>query len=136
MTCEMCAAKNEEFRLVAETHHSFSVVIIEPQKKGHLLIMPIRHVESFQELNQEEAKDLLDFVGQTRKRLQEVYPDDPILFMNFGEHSSQKHLHFHIIPSKSEVRKLYNLSEGSPVREKKSEDELRIMRDEIREHLQ
>ena len=136
MTCELCKALGEDYRLVCKTEFSFSIVIIEPLKPGHILILPIRHIESLEELNAAETKDLFNLINKMKLTLSKDCSEDPILFMNFGSHATQPHLHFQMLPSKGNIRDLASSFENIPKRVRISEEKLRIMRDKIKKHLQ
>jgi len=130
--CELCNALKEKFRLIQETSHSFSVVCIEPLRKGHLLILPKRHVTCLGDLSSEEAKDLLGLVTNLKDKLLNRYEEKPVLHMNYSKHASQGHIHFHLLPSKESIRGFISSIEGVPRRVRASKEELEKLRDELR----
>lgn len=72
-----------------------------PANRGHLLIVPKRHVEKWEELNPEEKQALIEGIDLAIEILKKVLkPDGFNLGMNLGEAAGQtvKHLHLHIIP--------------------------------------
>lgn len=72
-----------------------------PANRGHLLIVPKRHVEKWEELNPEEKQALIEGIDLAIEILKKVLKSDGFnLGMNLGEAAGQtvKHLHLHIIP--------------------------------------
>ncbi|MGV8163036.1 MAG: HIT family protein [Candidatus Nanoarchaeia archaeon] len=116
MVCEMCNALNEKYRLVKESEFSFCIINREPLKQGHVMVLPKRHVAKLDDLEPNEAKDLLDLCSRLKDKLKEKYNEDPLIMLNTGKHSSQEHIHFHIWPSKGMLRELVSSFEGIPKR--------------------
>ena len=56
--CLFCQTENTASTLLAETEHFRIVADIFPVTRGHLLVMPKRHMVTFFELNAEEFADL------------------------------------------------------------------------------
>ena len=133
MGCVLCGVVKEEFRLVKEGKYSFCVVCLEPLKKGHLMVLPKRHVTNLSDLDSKEAKDLLDFVFEIKEILFKKYNHHPILHMNFGKHSTQEHIHFHLVPSKGNLRDSMGSFENLRKRKKGSQMYLKKIRDYILE---
>lgn len=72
-----------------------------PAGKGHLLVVPSRHVESWEELTPEEKASLMRGVELAMEVLGEVLnPDGFNVGMNLGEAAGQtvRHIHIHVIP--------------------------------------
>ncbi len=72
-----------------------------PASRGHLLVVPKRHVESWEELTEEEKTALVKGIELTMKKLREVLkPDAFNVGMNLGSAAGQTvpHLHVHVIP--------------------------------------
>ena len=136
MVCELCLANKELFRLVDENVEAFSIVISEPLKDGHLLVLPKRHVIDFNELTPQEAKGLLNLIDKMKIVLKKTYQQDPIILINTGKHKTQSHLHFHILPSRVSTRYLFSDSQKVPKREDKSREYLEYVRNKIIYNLQ
>ncbi|MGV8168502.1 MAG: HIT family protein [Candidatus Nanoarchaeia archaeon] len=124
MTCELCEALNEKYRLVKETNLSFCIVNREPMKPGHVMILPKRHVPEIDLLSPEEAADILNLCVRMKEKIKKKYGEDPLILLNTGKHRSQEHLHFHIWPSQGMIRDLVSNYEKVPGRKKASEEEL------------
>jgi ATP adenylyltransferase len=73
-----------------------------PYINGHLLVAPVRHISSLNQLNREEKGDLLHVVEQSVGILQKVMgPDGFNVGLNLGKVAGagvEEHLHFHIVP--------------------------------------
>ena len=72
-----------------------------PVSPGHLLVVPLRHLESFFDFDEEEAEELYGFVARCKKVLdKEFAPDAYNLGVNAGRSAGQTvmHAHIHLIP--------------------------------------
>ncbi|MBI2573296.1 HIT domain-containing protein [Candidatus Woesearchaeota archaeon] len=116
MICELCICYQETFRLIEMTRHSFCVVVQKPLKEGHIMVLPRQHIESFLDLSPDEAKDLFDLVELMRLRLNKIYSEDVLMVRNTGIHSTQSHIHIHLLPSKGSLRQLTSVYEQIPAR--------------------
>lgn len=65
--CLFCQTKNIAATLLAETKYFRIVADISPVTRGHLLIMPKRHMVTFFELNAEEFTDLQTAILQAKE---------------------------------------------------------------------
>ena len=130
MTCPLCDLSNKQ--LVYQDDYCFAMVISEPLKDGHLMVLPKRHVESLTDLNPEESQAILKLLGRLDKTISEAYDEEPIIFMNLGGHSTQPHIHFHILPSKGGLRHLFSEYEKLPFRKAANSQERKRIGDKIR----
>lgn len=74
---------------------------IYPYNTGHLQVLPIRHVENFEDLTDKEILSLFSMVKKCVKLLKKVLkPKGFNIGINLGEVSgaSIKHIHIHIVP--------------------------------------
>ena len=77
----------------------------EPATRGHVLLIPFRHVELFEDLDVNEQLDLFNLLRGTTKILR--HEDWQILGFNFGANLGKAagqtiaHLHFHLIPRRA-----------------------------------
>lgn len=73
-----------------------------PYNNGHVLVLPYRHVADLDELQEDEASELMSLVVQARVALQEAFaPDGYNVGMNLGAAAGAgipSHLHFHVVP--------------------------------------
>lgn len=92
----------EESRIILSAWEYWNVIYdIYPVNKGHMLIIPKRHVESYFDLEIEEVREL-DYVLQDAKYIldKEFKPDGYNIGMNLGVAAGQtvNHHHIHLIP--------------------------------------
>ena len=133
MNCPLCDLSKQE--VVYQDDYCFCTVILEPLKDGHLMILPKRHVTDLADLKPEESQSIMKLLGRLSKIIPEVYSEDPIIFMNLGKHSTQPHIHFHILPSKGGLRHLFSEYEKLPFRKKATFQELKKISNKIRKKL-
>lgn len=133
MKCKLCLAKEQKFRIIKETKYSYCIVLRWAIKLGHIMTVPKRHVESFSELKKDEIKDLLELTEEMANFLMDKKLDDPIIARNFGENSSQKHIHFQICPSKTGFRGLIAKFDQLKTHPNRSLKELENMKKKILE---
>jgi diadenosine tetraphosphate (Ap4A) HIT family hydrolase len=71
------------------------------KKKGHVLLIPKRKVERFNELSQEELFDLFDSVQKVSKAFEREWKPSAFTFaVQDGEAAGQtiRHVHVHVMP--------------------------------------
>ncbi len=133
--CQLCLSYKEE-RLVKENDSSFSVVNIEPLNNSHIMVLPKRHVKNLNELTEKEAKDILSLNNFLADKLQQIFnTKGSLTIMNHGSHSSQEHLHFHIIAIDGSLRHLVAHYLNVPRRKKLEKEELNKLANYIKENL-
>ncbi|HPG57071.1 MAG TPA: HIT domain-containing protein [Candidatus Wallbacteria bacterium] len=103
--CILCAIAERDKRVdLLEVHRSADFLVcvnLYPFNVGHLLIFPLRHVESTKQLTKEEALQLHELTNEAMDVLSEVYsPGGFNVGYNIGACSgaSIEHLHMHIVP--------------------------------------
>ncbi len=72
-----------------------------PVSKGHLLVIPKRHIADFFDLSGEEHDAIFSLVKECKEILQSKYnPDGFNVGVNVGEAAGQSvfHVHVHLIP--------------------------------------
>ncbi|MGQ9721716.1 MAG: HIT family protein [Candidatus Jordarchaeum sp.] len=88
-------------KIIYKNNETMVVLNIYPYNPGHLLIFPIKHVENFEELSEEEICNLFLMAQKSVKLLKEVYhPQGFNIGINQGEAAgaSVKHFHIQIVP--------------------------------------
>ncbi|NJE05893.1 HIT family protein [Thermococcus sp. M36] len=99
MECPFCRLKKE----VVLYEDGLIRILLDsyPANRGHLLVVPRRHVESWWELREEEKVALMKGMELAMEKLRETLkPDGFNVGMNLGRAAGQTvpHLHVHVIP--------------------------------------
>mgnify|MGYP002392166432 FL=1 len=73
-----------------------------PYVSGHLMIIPNRHVGKYEELTQQERKEMFNLLETALKALREAMnPSGFNVGMNIGKAAGagiEEHIHLHVIP--------------------------------------
>ncbi|NJE77135.1 HIT family protein [Thermococcus sp. ES12] len=99
MECPFCRPKIDV--LLYEDKLIRILIDSYPANRGHLLVVPRRHVESWWELSGEEKEALLRGMELAMEKLTQVLkPDGFNVGINLGRAAGQTvpHLHVHVIP--------------------------------------
>lgn len=97
--CKILSDRKDE--IILENDLAFVVYDIQPVSKGHMLIIPKRHVETFFDASREEIVACLDLMEHAKVLLDNEYkPDGYNIGINVGAVAGQTvmHLHIHLIP--------------------------------------
>lgn len=103
--CLFCSiARNGTY--VNEAKGLVAINDINPQAPVHVLVLPVRHVDTFREISDFDAKEtkrMLEFVAETAEK---VGLTDYRVLMNVGAGAGQTvfHLHWHILGGEPESR--------------------------------
>lgn len=95
--CPFCG----KVKPVLENELAFAIPDRFPVTRGHLLVIPQRHVADYFEASPDEKAALWDLVEKARAHLHDRYaPDGFNIGINVGEAAGQTvmHLHIHVIP--------------------------------------
>ena len=97
MTCELCTPADVLFETalayVSPDGHALS--------KGHVIVVPKRHVEGFFEMTPQEQAAVLELLTRTQRSLEALHkPDGYNIGVNVGRAAGQSrmHVHVHLIP--------------------------------------
>lgn len=98
MTCAFCTLPLE--RITVELPLIVAVRDAYPVSRGHTLILPKRHVESFFELSEAEREQVFEALKCAKDLLADYKPDGFNIGINDGAAAGQTvpHLHVHLIP--------------------------------------
>lgn len=91
----------DKTKVVLENELAFAIYDGYPVTKGHLLIVPKRHVPSFFDLSIIERGAMLSLLEKSKLHLDSLYhPDAYNIGINDGEAAGQTimHCHLHLIP--------------------------------------
>ena len=101
--CIFCKALSDRDNLTLYKGKVTMVVMNKfPYINGHLLVAPIKHLSTLDQLSKGEMGDLLETVEQSVGILKKVMtPDGFNVGLNLGKVAGagvEEHLHFHIVP--------------------------------------
>jgi diadenosine tetraphosphate (Ap4A) HIT family hydrolase len=97
MACELCTPAD----VVAENTLAYARYDSNSLSRGHVIVVPKRHVADFFDMTEAEQAALLDLLRQARNLVQKKYsPDGFNIGANVGKAAGQNrmHVHFHLIP--------------------------------------
>lgn len=105
--CIFCEMKNNDVNemdnlLVHKSELTFTVLNLYPYNNGHLMVVPLRHLDALADLTEYENKEIMSQLQLAQKALWEVYhPDGYNMGANLGRVSGAgiaDHIHFHLVP--------------------------------------
>jgi len=99
MDCIFC--QTQKLKIILKNDLCYAIFDLYPVNKGHMLIIPFRHVESLFEATQDEILAIFDLLQKVRVYLdKEFSPDGYNIGVNVGKYAGQtiNHLHVHLIP--------------------------------------
>jgi len=97
--CPFCNL--EASRVILENDLAIAICDGYPVSRGHVLVIPKRHVGSFFEITETERQAMLSLLDRFQKKLLEEFgPDAFNIGINDGAAAGQTvpHLHIHLIP--------------------------------------
>jgi len=95
--CELCVPKD----LIVESALAYARYDSNSLSRGHVIVVPKRHVADFFQMTEAEQSAILDLLRQARNLVQKKYsPDGFNIGANVGKAAGQNrmHVHFHLIP--------------------------------------
>ena len=101
MTIDCPFCNIEPDRILWENEHSYVMYDGFPVSKGHALVIPKRHTNSFFETTTDERNALLAGLDYAKQRIDDDFkPDAYNIGINDGQAAGQTvaHLHIHVIP--------------------------------------
>ena len=105
VSCTFCAIaegdKKVDSRVLYKNNSNMVIMNMFPYNRGHLEVVPLKHVTDLNEMESEEIKDIFILVQRSIRLVREVIKAEGInVGINLGEAagSSIKHLHIHIVP--------------------------------------
>lgn len=101
--CRQCAALNDAYSLIlTRASHHFIIMNAYPYSKGHLLIIPYKHVANLKDLSAQAHSEMMDLCIKAMDILKEkLKPEGFNVGFNFGTiagASVPHHLHMQIVP--------------------------------------
>ena len=95
--CELCLPRE----VVAENPLAYARPDSHALSRGHVIVVPKRHVANFFDLSAEEQAAVLELLNRAQRRVHEEHaPDGYNIGANVGRAAGQSrmHVHFHLIP--------------------------------------
>ena len=141
--CIYCSSPDIQARVIVKNDLAWAFPTNIPNTPGHVLVAPVRHVEKFEELTEEEKSAIFNLSTKIKIALRKIFGAEGFHeAWNEGKIAGRSipHFHLHIVPRKEgddgiteyEPRKfLYR--PGS--REATPEAELKIIAGEIKEAI-
>ncbi len=104
--CFLCSAiaqdADAENLVVFRGQNAFVILNRYPYTSGHLMVVPMQHTSSLEELDEETQKELMILTTRSLRALRQVYhPEAFNVGANIGEAAGAgvaEHLHFHVVP--------------------------------------
>ena len=101
--CEFVAVKPDKSNLVLyKNEFGFVVMNKYPYNNGHVMVIPNKHTDCFDSLNEKEYAGFSELLRTTVKVLKHVYnPQGMNIGMNMGRVAGagvDTHIHYHIVP--------------------------------------
>jgi len=96
--CEIISG-NLPARIVKETEETIAFLDIDPIQKGHVLVIPKRHVPDLTDMTDVELNQVMTLCQDVMGSLRAAYnPDSISIIQNNGECMAFPHVHFHVVP--------------------------------------
>ena len=97
MDCELCVPA----QVVADNAAAYARYDSNSLARGHVIVVPRRHVADFFDMTAEEQSAVLALLNEARRLIQEKHaPDGYNVGINVGKAAGQSrmHVHVHLIP--------------------------------------
>jgi diadenosine tetraphosphate (Ap4A) HIT family hydrolase len=95
--CELCTPKDVLF----ESDFAYVAHEINSLSRGHVIVVPKRHVANFFEMSGSEQGSVLALLNRAQRMIQDLHkPDGYNIGVNIGKAAGQArmHVHVHLIP--------------------------------------
>ena len=101
--CDKHNAGNDPARFILHRgRHCFVVMNRYPYSAGHLMVAPLRHIATLEEMSQAEMAEMMQLTQQAIRALKKVArPHGFNIGVNIGEAAGaglKDHIHLHIVP--------------------------------------
>jgi len=88
--------------LVRKSNLTFTILNLYPYNNGHLMVVPDRHIDEFNDLTEIESSEIMQELKLAKLALTEILnPEGFNVGANLGRVSGagiDEHIHFHIVP--------------------------------------
>ena len=95
--CELCTASD----VILQNALAYARYDNNALSRGHVLVVPKRHVANFFDMSTEEQRAVLQLLGEAQRHVQLAFsPDGYNVGINIGAAAGQSrtHVHVHLIP--------------------------------------
>lgn len=98
MTCIFCSIEKENF--ILQNERAYAIYDKYPHSKGHLLIIPFKHCESFFECEKKDQDAMIRLLNEAKNFSDKLKPVAYNVNINSGKAAGQvvMHAHIHLIP--------------------------------------
>ncbi len=99
MKCPFC--DKSKLEIIMENDLAFVIYDKYPVNRGHCLVIPKRHAETWFDATAEEKRAIIELIDELKRFLDEKFsPDGYNIGVNVGSAAGQTifHLHVHVIP--------------------------------------
>lgn len=135
MNCPLCNNLENQGTILSCGLHSCVAINLHSLKKGHLMILPRRHVEKFNDLTKEEAKEIFDSIETYSEIIKNAYGNYPIITINPIHGRSQPHIHIHLIPTDKYTRAYISKVDNVPESKELNKEEINEIKNHINKYL-
>lgn len=103
MTCIFCkiAAGEVPSEKIVEDEHAFAFLDIQPLQRGHVLVVPKRHVERFEDMSPKAGASMFALAQEVvRRQNKAMGSQGTTIAINNGRSAGQEvpHVHLHLVP--------------------------------------
>ncbi len=100
--CEALKKSDDEALILLRSRKAFVIMNLYPYNTGHVMVAPIRHVASIEDLTDEEILEIGRLVKLSMKAIREaLHPHGFNIGVNIGRVAGagiEDHVHIHIVP--------------------------------------
>ena len=100
--CALPGVEPDEALIVLRRDHAYAVLNAYPYTSGHVMVVPIRHVAELDDLDDDEAREVMTMTQQATTAIRTAYsPEGMNVGMNLGRAAGAGvpgHLHVHVLP--------------------------------------
>ncbi len=104
--CVFChigkSVDEEEYGILYKGEHSFVVMNKYPYTPGHFMVIPYRHTDTLESLDQKEWREITDLTKSGVELLKSVLKAEGVnIGMNLGSAAGagiEEHIHMHLVP--------------------------------------
>jgi diadenosine tetraphosphate (Ap4A) HIT family hydrolase len=115
MHCNFCDNKEVQDRAIYRDDLVWAFPTYQPVVPGHILVVPVRHLDKIDQLTDEETVAMKNLVIKMKNALKKTFDAEGFnCAWNEGEMAGQSvmHLHLHVLPRKTGDTGIYQYDPG------------------------